>query len=53
MKYFKTSAYKGDGIEEMMNYVMDQVYYKKLKAEFDTEKLNNAAKESQSFSITA
>jgi selenocysteine-specific translation elongation factor len=26
MKYFKTSAFKGDGIDEMMEYTIEQLY---------------------------
>ncbi len=42
MKYFKTSAYNGDGIDEMMEDVIIQVYEKKLKAEFEAAKLSDA-----------
>jgi putative protein kinase ArgK-like GTPase of G3E family len=52
MKYFKTSAYKGDGIDEMMEHVINRVYEKKLKAEFEAAKLSDA-KQSQSFTISA
>lgn len=42
MKYFKTSAFKGDGIDEMMEYAIDQVYQKKLKPEFEAAKLSES-----------
>ncbi len=32
MKYFRTSAFNGHGIDEMMEDVIIQVYGKKLKA---------------------
>jgi len=42
MKYFKTSAFKGDGIDEMLDYAIDQVYQKKLKTEFEAAKLSES-----------
>ncbi len=42
MKYFKTSAFKGDGIDEMMDYTIEQLYQKKLKPEFDAAKLSDS-----------
>ena len=33
MKYFKTSAYKGDNVEEMVHYIIRQVYEQKVKPE--------------------
>ena len=38
MKYFKTSAYKGDNIEEMIDYAIRLVYDKKLKPEIEAAK---------------
>ncbi len=38
MVYFKTSAYKGTNIEEMINYTIKSVYEKKLKPKIEEEK---------------
>ena len=42
MQYFKTSAYKGENIEEMINYTIREVFEKKLKPKIEEEKLNES-----------
>ena len=35
MKYFKTSAFRGDNIPEMISYMINQVYESKIKPELE------------------
>ncbi len=42
MRYFKTSAFKGDNITEMINFTIQEVFEKKLKPKIEEEKLNES-----------
>ena len=37
MKYFKTSAYSGLNVKEMIHYTIEQVYEKKIKPQNELE----------------
>ena len=39
MKYFKTSAYTGENVQEMVQYIIRQVYETKIKPEIEENKL--------------
>ncbi len=41
MKYFKTSAFNGNNIEEMINYTIQLVYENKLKPKIEQFKQSN------------
>ena len=42
MRYFKTSAFKGDNIQEMIDYTIKTVYERKLKPRIEEDKLNES-----------
>ena len=42
MRYYKTSAFKGDNIEDMINDTIHKVYELKIKPKIEEEKLNEA-----------
>ena len=41
MSYYKTSAFTGDNIEQMIKYTIQQVYDTKLKSEIEELKKSN------------
>ena len=44
MRYFKTSAFKGDNIQEMIDYTIKTVYERKLKPRIEEDNKLNESK---------